>query len=245
MRSRRVACAAALVAVASLSGCGGPAEPSDEPSAEPSSTPTSSISSSAAESPSEGAAGGYLPVPAGVTLTEPGTELALKDAAVAAWEPRQGLVGVVDVTVARISVTTVKKSLRDFDLTDAQQASTPYFVQTVVANAGDTDLGARQLPVYLLDSQGGLVPPTGVDPAFEACPGSTLPAIFAPGDKARSCLVFLVPEGRDVQLVMFRPPEGVVPLTWTGQVVALAKPGDEAGDTSGGKNKGKRGGKGS
>ncbi len=90
-------------------------------------------------------------------------------------------------------------------------------MQTEVTNVGETDLGARQLPFYVVDGRGLLVAPTGVAPDFEPCAGSTLPAIFAPGDRTTSCLIFLVPEGQELQSVMFRPPEGVAPLLWTGE----------------------------
>lgn len=182
----------------------------------------------------------YLPVPDGVELTEPGTELSFRDGAFAAWQPRQDLVGVVGVTVLKVEQTTVKKSLQGFDLDPAAAASTPYFVSTLVGNGGETDLGGRQLPFYVVDSDGRLVPPTGVDQAFEPCPGSVLPAIFAPGDRARSCLIFLVPSGAELASVMFRPPEGVVPLTWTGKVKQLGAAGDTKGRGKGkGKGKGK------
>jgi hypothetical protein len=115
----------------------------------------------------------------------------------------------------------VERSLSGFQLDARAKASTPYFVSMLVGNGGDTDLGGRQLPVYAVDSAGRLVPPTGVDQGFEPCPGSLLPAVFAPGDKARSCLIFLVPSGAELESVTFRPPEGVVPITWSGRVRAL------------------------
>lgn len=171
---------------------------------------------------------GYLPVPSGVTLTEPGTRLELKESAVAAWAPRQDLVGVVDVAVTRIEETTVQASLAGFDLTGDEQRSTPYFVRAKVANVGATDLGARQAPVYFLDDRGVLIAPTGVARDFEACPGSILPAVFAPGDETTTCLIFLAPEGATLQSIMFRLPEGVVPLQWRGKVTELGKDGKKS-----------------
>ncbi len=210
--------AAALVAAASLTACGSDSD--DKPSG-PSGTATNPFGTPTATESAAVTEEGYLPVPAGITLTEPGSRLELKEEATAAWRPRQDLVGVVDVSIRRIDVTTIKKSLKNFRLSKEAKASTPYFVRAEVTNVGETDLGARQLPIYLLDSQGRLVAATGVDRAFEPCPGSTLPAIFAPGDEASSCLIFLVPEGRELQSVMFRPPEGVVPLVWTGKAKPL------------------------
>ena len=163
----------------------------------------------------------YLPVPGGRELTPPGTELRFKEPALAAWTPRQGLVGVVGVQVQRVERTTVARSLAGYELTPEESASTPYFVTVKVGNGGDTDLGGRQLPVYVVDSEDRLVAPTGIDPAFEPCPGSVLPAVFAPGETTRSCLIFLVAPGAELAQVMFRPPEGVVPITWTGKVRRL------------------------
>ena len=215
MRQRRLVLVTVLAAgVAGLSACGG----SDDPAAEPSSTPSTTASAPTEPSVATGTPSSYLPVPGSVTLTEPGSALALKDPAVVAWTPRQDLVGVVEVAVTRIEQTSIEKSFGDFDLSDEESTSTPYFVRLTATNVGETDLGSRQLPVYLSDSLGSLVVPTGIARDFEPCGGSTLPAIFAPGDETKSCLVFFVPQGHDLQSVMFRPPEGVVPLTWTGRV---------------------------
>lgn len=227
--------AAPLVLALLAAGCGGGDDEPDiaRPSASGSATSTPSATATAPTSPagpprpsiqpSAGFAADYLPVPAGVTLTDPGAVLELGEQAVAAWLPRQDLVGVVELAVTRIEETTVQASLAGFDLDREAQRSTPYFVTTKVTNVGDTDLGARQLPLYFLDDRGVIVAPTGVARDFEACPGSTLPAVFGPGESTRSCLIFLLPERSSLQSVMFRPPEGVVPVRWTGEVSALGE----------------------
>lgn len=218
--TRTAAAAAALALLAA--GCSGGDEdsPSSTSEASPTASPTPGPDPSA-----EPDAEGYLPAPEGVELTEPGTRLDLKDSAVIAWQPRQDLVGVVDVAVTRIDETTVQASLAGFDLDADDQRSTPYFVKLKVTNVGDTDLGARQLPVYFLDSSGVLVAPTGVARDFEACPGGVLPGTFAPGDRTTSCLIFLVPEGKALQSITFRPPDGVVPLWWKGPITSLGSGG--------------------
>lgn len=226
---RRPSYAAALAGVlaAALVGCGGGA---DEPAGSESSSPATTAEPTgptATDSPT-GDPAAYLPVPDDVELTEPGSRLRLRDAAFVAWTPRQDLVGVVGLEVVGVEETTVEESLAGFRLDDAAAASTPYFVTAQVGNGGDTDLGGRQLPLYVVDTEDRLVPPTGVDQAFEPCPGSLLPAVFAPGDRARTCLVFLVPEGAELASVMFRPPEGVVPITWSGKVERLDDRGGRA-----------------
>ena len=226
MHTRLPALTGAVLALALLvAACGG-----GDPSATPASTTgTASPSGQASDQPSTPSVAtiaplqSYLPVPSGVTLTEPGARMKLKESAVTAWEPRQGLVGVLDLTVTRIDETTVQASLAGFDLEGDEQRSTPYFVRARVANVGDTDLGGRQVPLYLLDSRGVLIAPTGVARDFAKCPDSTLPAVFAPGDESETCLIFLAPEGSELQSIMFRPPEGVVPLQWRGKVTPLGK----------------------
>lgn len=211
---RRLALAAVVLLGTPLSACadGGGGGGGDQTAA--STAPTESASET-----SDGST--YLPVPDGVELTEPGSALTLKETATGAWTPRQDLVGVVDVAVTRLRKTTVAKTFDGYALDDVAQASTPYFVFAKVTNAGDTDLGGRRLPLYVIGSGGGLLEPTGIAQDFAPCPGAQLPAIFAPGDKANTCLVFLAPSGSTLTSVMFRPPEGVVPVTWTGDVKPL------------------------
>lgn len=199
----------ALAVGSLLAGCAeGDATGDGAAVATPSSPPPSTMISST----------DYLPVPDGVELTEPGSEMDLKDDAVVAWRPRQDVVGVLDLSVGRLEETTVERSLAGFRLSADVRESTPYFVRAVVTNDGDSDLGGRQVPLYAIDSSGRLIEPTGVDNDFADCPDGVLPAIFAPGDRARTCLIFFVPPGASLESVMFRPPEGVVPLTWSGEI---------------------------
>ncbi|MGA8845610.1 MAG: hypothetical protein WB471_03230 [Nocardioides sp.] len=229
MPTRPTALTGAVLSLVLLAtACGGGGSPPTELPATSSAT-----SPSAAPEASTPPGSGYLPVPGDVTLTEGGAMLELRDTAVVAWEPRQGLVGVLEVTVTRIDQTTVQASLAGFDLEGDEQRSTPYFVKTRVTNVGDTDLGGRQVPLYLLTSQGVLIAPTGVARDFANCPDSLFPDVFAPGDTSTSCLIFLAPEGSQAQSITFRPPEGVIPLQWRGKVTDLGK--------SGKKSSGKRG----
>jgi hypothetical protein len=223
-----------LAAVAAVSllcaGCGGGASddpaPSSTPSPESSSTPTATPTTTGPATPTPDPAA-YLPVPEGRELTPPGTVLDYDESALVAWKPRQDVVGVVGVRVLKVRRTTVAKSLAGYRLSPEEKASTPYFVSLDVGNAGGTDLGGRQLPIYVVDSDERLIAPTGVDQKFAACPGALLPAIFAPADESRSCLIFLVSSGATLRSVMFRPPEGVVPLTWVGKVKDLGATGGD------------------
>ena len=214
MSRSRTTSGAALAGLALCLGACSPAPSSvDEATASPSTSPPTTQSTSS----------DYLPVPDGVELTDPGSELEVKDDATVAWRPRQDVEGVLGLSIVRIEKTSVAKALKGFQLSDQVRDSTPYFVRAVVSNDGESDLGGRVVPLYAIDSSGRLIEPTGVDNGFEPCPDGALPAIFAPGDTTRSCLIFLVPSGAALESVMFRPPEGVVPLTWTGPIEQYGK----------------------
>ncbi len=188
----------------------------------------------------------YLPVPDGVALTEQGSQLEVGDHAVVAYEPRQDQVAVLDIAVSRLEKASIK-DLAAWQLSDAQQASTPYYVRARVENAGDTDLGGRPVPLYVVNEDNVLLEPTPFASSFKPCPSTPLPDKFGPGDVARVCLVYLAPDHGDLVSVSFRPEETFNPITWTGEVAQYVAP-KPAGDskTGGGKagKGGTRGGKG-
>lgn len=219
-----------------LSGCSGDsdAEPAPEPT--PSETSATPGSASATETP-------YLPVADDVELTAQGSELALGDEAVVAYEPRQDLLGVLAITVDRIDRTTFKKSFAGWKLDAATKAMTPYFVQASVTNTGDTDLGGRPVPLYVVDSADTLVESSTFKGTFEPCPSKAFPKVFGAGKSMTTCLVYLAPEGTTLEAVSFRPTQEFVPISWTGKITAPqqdkpGKPGKgEKGKGEKGKNK--------
>jgi hypothetical protein len=161
----------------------------------------------------------YLPVPEGVELTPQGSELALRDSAVVAWEPRQELVGVLDVTVTRLERTSFAESFQGWQLDEATRRSTPYFVRATVANAGETDVGGHDVPLYAVDAADTLIQASTFQTRFDPCPGNgVFRETFAPGDAEGLCLVYLVPDGGELTAVSFRPVEDFDPITWTGKV---------------------------
>jgi len=201
---------AVLLSVSLLAGCSG----SDEPDASGSSE---SPSGSASASP-------YFPVPDGVTLTPQGTHLSVGDQAVVAYEPRQDEVGVLDLTVTKLERTTTKKTLSAWQLTDAQQKSTPYFVHVTVKNVGESDLGGRRVPLYAVNEDNLLLESTPFASSFEACPSTALPAKFGPGAEADVCLVYLAPDHGSLEAVSFRPEETFDPIYWTGEIERYVAP---------------------
>ena len=201
---------AVLLSTSLLAGCSG----SDDPDA---AGESGSPSGSASASP-------YLPVPEGITLTPQGTHLSVGDQAVVAYEPRQDEVGVLDLTVTKLEQTTTKKTLSAWQLTDAQQKSTPYFVHVSVTNVGESDLGGRRVPLYAVNEDNLLLESTPFASSFEACPSTALPEKFGPGAAADVCLVYLAPNRGSLEAVSFRPEETFDPIYWTGTIEKYVAP---------------------
>ena len=194
-----------LVGTLALSGCSGD---SDEPSA-------GSGSGSGSESAS---AKPYLPVPDGVELTPPGSRLALGEPATVAYEPRQDQVGVLTITVTRLEKTTFKQSFAGWKLDAATRRTNPYFVRAKVENVGDTDLGGRNVPLYIVDGRNTLIEASSFASTFKPCPVGQFPKKFGHGDRANVCLVYLSPQHGDLTAASFRPTQEFSPITWTGKL---------------------------
>lgn len=221
------------LSTAALAGCSDDVEPEPTAAPSPSETTATPGSASATETP-------YLPVPEGVELTAQGSGLDIGDEAVVAYEPRQDLLGVLAITVDRIDKTTFAKSFAGWKLDDGTLAMTPYFVQASVTNNGETDLGGRPVPLYIVDSDDTLVESSTFKGTFEPCPSKPFPKVFGSGKTMSTCLVYLAPEGTTLEAVSFRPTQDFNPITWTGKITAPQK-NDQKGDQKGGK-KGDKGG---
>lgn len=201
------------LAVTALAGCSGGDAP--EAGAE-SSDPTATESAEP-----------YLPVPDGVELTPQGTHLKVEDMAVVAYEPRQDLVGVLELTITKLEETTTRKTMSAWKLTPAQEASTPYFVHVTAKNVGETDLSNRPVPLYAVNEDDLLLESTPFASSFEPCPSTPFPKRFPPGAEAELCLVYLVPEHGTLEAVSFRPEESFDPIYWTGDVEKYVPPKPE------------------
>ena len=92
-----------------------------------------------------------LPVPEGVELSPEGSQFEVDDTATVAYELRQGVVGVLDIRVSRLEKTRFKKSFVGWDLDQGQKKSNPYFVRATITNRGETDLGGKKVPLYIVD----------------------------------------------------------------------------------------------
>lgn len=218
-----------VLAAGLLAGCGG-ADDGDgqEPDA-------STTESSATEATSSEPAAGYLPVPAGVTLTEPGTDLALGDDASVAWRPRQDTVVALDLAVQRIDETSFKESFDGWVVTKEMKGQTPYFVHATATNVGDAVVSDLLVPVYALAGGSSLYEPLDFrGEAFEPCPGGNLPERLRPGKSVDLCFVYLLPAGVTLTSAAFDPVGELAPVTWTGAITAIEKPDK---DKKGKKNK--------
>ncbi len=94
-----------------------------------------------------------------------------------------------------------------YQLDDDQLDRTPLYVDVRAENRG-TESGDRRVSVSLEDQDGNLITPVTVfdygGPPFAACP-DTNEGTFAPGDTYETCVLFLVPPGREAARVSWLP----------------------------------------
>lgn len=213
-------CLAVLLA---LSACSG----DDDGGGPQSSDGGSSSAAAAAETP-------YLEVPDGVELTAQGSELEVGERATVAYEPRQNAVGALDVRVTSLERASFSL-FEGWDVDKETRRTTPYFVRATIENVGDTDLGGRPVPLYIVDGETRLIEFSVFVGSFQPCEGSMFPRKFATGDKVKACMVYLAPDKGKLTAVSFRPDQEFDPITWTGELTRA-----EGGTKSGGQQRGDR-----
>jgi hypothetical protein len=220
--------AALLLSLGALTSCAGDNSNNDSDDGSPS---PSSETSEGEDS--------YLPVPEGVELTEPGSELEVGTSGAIAWQPRQDLVGVLDITITRLEKTSFAESFEGWDVKEEQKKDvTPYFVRATVTNLGDTNLSERLVPLYATDTADTLVEPTKFTEEFKPCPGGTLPRGYVPGETAEVCMVYLIGNGLELRGATFRPTEDFEAITWSGEIQAIEKPKDDKKNHKGDRDNG-------
>jgi hypothetical protein len=153
-----------------------------------------------------------------VELTTQGSKLEVGQSAVVAYHPRQDQVGVLDIRVTRLEKTTFKESFTGWKLDEATKTTNPYFVRATIKNVGDTNLGGRPVPLYIVDGNNTLIEASTFASTFKPCPSTPFPDKFKPGDKTNTCLVFLAPDKGQLTAVSFRPSQDFNPITWTGEL---------------------------
>jgi hypothetical protein len=211
-----------LAATLLVTGCS-PSEGDDGDASGPA-TPTGSAGSAGSDSEAP-----YLPVPDGVELTAPGSQLSVGDHAVVAYHPRQDQVAALDIQVTDLERTGIK-DFAAWQLSKQQQESTPYYVRATIENVGDTDLGGREVPLYVVNEENLLLQATPFASSFAACPSAPFPTRFGPGATADVCLVYLAPDHGELVAVSFRPEDTFDPITWTGDVQRYQPPKPDKND---------------
>lgn len=216
-RTRSTLVPAVLLGLAlGVAGCGTDDEPKDvKESAKPS--PTSTTASPAP----------YLSVPEGVTLTEPGTQLALGEEGVVAFKRTQQQVGALALTVERIERTSFQASFPGWNVDDVTAARTPYFVRVSITNVGATNLGGLRLDNVLWADDGSTLeaPNYYTKDQLKVCAGDPLPTGFVTGMTAELCQVFFIAPAHTLESITFRPPAGLDAITWTGDLSEVKQPG--------------------
>lgn len=208
-----------VLAAGVLAGCGSDGDGEGAETEEP------TAATSATEATSAEPTAGYLPVPAGVTLTDPGSDLAYGVDATVAWQPRQDTVVAIELSVDRIDETSYKESFEGWVVTKQMKGQTPYFVHATVTNVGDADVGDLLVPVYALADGSSLYEPLDFrEEVFEPCPGGKLPERLRPGKSAELCFVYLLPEFEPLTSAAFDPVGDLAPVTWTGEITEIEKP---------------------
>ena len=168
--------ATAVAAALVLGGCG--TQQQEKVSVDPTvSLPTESVSA-----------------PPGVTLTEPGSELKLGEAATVGFAPNANRSTALRLRVRRIDQGRIG-DLSRYDLDRAARASTPYYVKVGVANVGDGQIGRSAIPLWGLADDDTLIGASGFTTSFRKCPSGPLPRDFGKGASTRTCLMFLMPHG--------------------------------------------------
>lgn len=206
MHARTVA-VVVLSALVALAGC------SDEPSTSPTSSDSAPATSSRSAKTRSTSTKPGVTLPKGVRLTQPGSRLRVGQRATVVYRADAKRRSAVTISVTRIR----KGSMEDFEnfsLSAKQRASTPFYVDVVVRNDGPGRLDRAAVPLYGLDSTNTYFSPVGLVGEFDRCRGGALPKRFTPGDKAKRCLVFLVPKKARLKALQVRTRGLDEPVGW-------------------------------
>ncbi len=210
--------AAAALLLGACTGSGDDSEGSSSPAGDGASgTPV------ATDDPDDGIPPPYLPVPAGVALTDQGSELGVGETAVVAWRPSKGKVAVLSLRVRQLRRAPIQV-LADWQLDEAGRSSSLFYVTVSAENLGEEDLGGTRIPLYVASGATTLVESNAFKTEFKPCPSPALPDEFGTDAKTTACLAYLVPDHGRLTSITFRPSAKFNPITWVGEVEQPAKP---------------------
>lgn len=152
-------------------------------------------------------------VPAGVTLTDPGSTLEVGDDGTVVLDLGGGARSVATVRVTDIEEGDID-DFRFFSLDEQAESSTPYYVDVRVTNEGPSGLGGVTLPLLARTDAPAAYPASELVGDFESCPDPTVPENFLAGANADLCLIYLVPEGEQLLTIDLQPGEPADALRW-------------------------------
>lgn len=152
-------------------------------------------------------------VPAGVTLTQPGTSLELGEPATVVLDLGDGAASAVTVLVDEIRKGSIK-DFRFFSLDEQGSSSTPYYVDLTVRNEGPAGLGGSSVPLLAHSSGDTVYPASELVGDFEPCPSSALPGRFLADASATLCFIYLLPEGETLRTVDLQPTDAASAVRW-------------------------------
>lgn len=139
-------------------------------------------------------------------FADPGTELSPGETATVPFLVPNGPEVPVALTVTEIEEGDIA-DLDGFELPADYEGATPYYVRFDYENQGDEDLSSYELSGFVALSDGGeaLMPSITMGGAtpFEQCQNPP-PAQMAKGDTHDGCILFLLPEGAELNGVGYR-----------------------------------------
>lgn len=152
------------------------------------------------------------------------TELSFGEAETVVWEPASDISGELSIRVDAVR----EGRFVDFEglvASGITEANQPYYVDVVIGNEADAEIGGLEVPLYLVDSQQTLTPPSKFADSFEPCPSGPLPTSFGAGEETQMCLVFFGSPSANFQSITFQPDADAAAVAWTGEVaVPTRKP---------------------
>lgn len=153
-------------------------------------------------------------LPAGVTLTEPGTTLEPGEPASVVLDLGNGAASAVTVEVTKVEEGSMK-DFRFFSLDEPAKRSTPYYVDVAVRNEGPAGLGGTALPVLAHSDANVVYPASELVGRFAPCRRPTVPTKFLPDAEAELCLIYLIPRGEKLETVDLQADADAEPVRWT------------------------------
>lgn len=155
--------------------------------------------------------------PAGVELTLPGAALRFGQPATVGFAQNAGRRTTLRITVASVRRGAIA-DVAAYALDDTTRTATPFYATVSITNVGGGDVSRAAVPVRAVASDGTLVASSNFTTPLATCPSSALPAPFARGATAQTCLVYLLPQGTTLTRMSFQPLSSDRAITWEGAV---------------------------